>query len=142
MLDEDFYQRLRLRMRQWLETGGRSHIWVEYLMWAPDLFHLLWRLSLDPQVSVRHKARLLAAMAYFVSPLDLIPEAILGPAAYADDVALAAYVLGSLLEDVNPELLARHWAGSGDVLQVIRAILKVAHRMVGSGLWEKLKRRM
>lgn len=139
--EEDFYQSLRLRMLQWAQTQGRFHRWLEYLMLAPDLFHLLWRLSLDPQVDARLKGRLLAAIVYFVSPLDLIPEAVFGPAAYADDVALAAYVLASILNEVGPELLRRHWAGSQDVLQVLRAVLKVAQSMVGTGLWSKLRQR-
>jgi uncharacterized membrane protein YkvA (DUF1232 family) len=140
--EEDFYQRLRLSMRRWAEGPGRSHRWVDYLMLAPDLFHLLWRLSRDPEVPLRHKGRLLAAIVYFISPIDLIPEAVFGPAAYADDVALAALVLSSLLEETSPELIARHWAGRRDVLEVIRAILKVARRMVGSGVWSGLRRRM
>jgi uncharacterized membrane protein YkvA (DUF1232 family) len=140
--DEDFYQTLRLRMLRWAEGHGASHRWIDYLMWAPDLFHLLWRLSLDPEVPARIKGKLLAAMVYFISPWDLIPEAVFGPAAYADDVALAAYVLGSVLEEVGPEVLRRHWAGSQDVLQVIRAVLKVAQKMVGAGIWSRLRQRL
>ncbi len=138
--EEDFYQRLRGRIHHWAETTGGTHRWIEYLMWAPDLFHLLWRLSLDPQVPHHLKARLLVAIAYFISPLDLIPEAVFGPAAYADDVALAAYVLGSILNELDPELLRRHWAGNQDVLGVIKAILKVAQSMVGTGIWSRLRR--
>lgn len=140
--EEDFYKRLRLRMRHWSQAAGRLHPWLDYLMWAPDLFHLLWKLSRDPQVPQAHKARLLAALVYFISPLDLIPETLLGPAGYADDVALAAYVLSSLLEDVSQKVLARHWAGKGDVLQVIKAILRVARYMLGTGVWAKLRRRL
>lgn len=140
--EADFYQSLRRRMLQWAETHGRSHRWIEYLLWAPDLFHLLWRLSLDPQVPARLKGKLVGAIVYFVSPLDLIPEAVFGPAAYADDVALAAYVLGSILNEVGPEVLRRHWAGSQDVLEVIRAVLKVAQSMVGAGIWSRLRQRL
>ncbi len=140
--EEDFYQRLRHRMLGWAKTQGSGHRWLEYLLWAPDLFHLLWRLSLDPDVPARLKGRLLAAIVYFVSPLDLVPEAIFGPAAYADDVALSAYVLGSMLNELDPGLLRRHWAGSHDVLEVIKAILKVAQSMVGAGIWSRLRQRI
>jgi uncharacterized membrane protein YkvA (DUF1232 family) len=110
-------------------------------MWAPDLFHLLCRLSMDDRIPARDRARLAAAIIYFVSPVDLIPEAIFGPVGFVDDVAVAAYVLNSLINSAGAEVLREHWAGEEDVLKVIQAILKVADRMVGSGLWAKLKGR-
>ena len=127
-------------MQAWLLTKeGASHKWVKYLMWAPDLFHLLVKLSLDEDVSARERAKVAAAMAYFVSSIDLVPEAIFGPAGYVDDIALVAYVLNSIVNNTGPETLRKHWAGDTDVLTVIQAILRVSDKMVGSGLWRKLK---
>lgn len=135
----DFYQDLRRKIRDWLEQGGKNTKWAEYIMAVPDFFHLLCKLTIDKDVPVREKAKLAAAIAYFVSPIDLIPEAIAGPAGYADDVALAAYVLNSIVNS-NPEVVKRHWAGERDVLELIQEILRVADEMVGSGLWTRLKR--
>lgn len=137
----DFYQQLRMKIRRWLESKeGGNNKWAEYLMFAPDLFHLLCKLSLDPEVSTNEKAKLAAAIAYFVSPIDLIPEAIIGPIGYADDIALAAYVLNSIVNSTSEDIVIKHWAGDGDVLKVIQQILKVADEMIGSGLWRKVKK--
>lgn len=135
----DFYQQLRKKIRDWLERGGRSSKWAEYIMAAPDLFHLLCKLTIDPEVPVKEKAKLAATIAYFVSPIDLIPEVIVGPLGYVDDVALAAYVLNSIINTTSPEVVKRHWTGDGDVLALIQEILRVADEMVGSGLWRRLK---
>jgi uncharacterized membrane protein YkvA (DUF1232 family) len=138
----DFYQKLRVRMREWQQTGGgATHPWIEFLMWGPDLFHLLCKLSLDRDVPVGEKAKLAGAIAYFLSPVDLIPELVLGPAGYVDDIAVAAFVLNAMLNRIDPVLITKHWAGDEDLLKVIQAILGVADRMVGSGLWAKLRRR-
>ena len=137
---EDFYQTLRRRIREWLDGGGRSSKWAEYVLVAPDLLHLLCKLAVDPDVPMAQKARLAAVIAYFVSPIDLIPEALLGPAGYVDDVALSAYVLNSIMNAVDQRVLTRHWAGQGNLLGVIQQIVKVADRMVGAGLWARLKR--
>lgn len=137
----DFYQDLRRRIRRWATTReGKSHRWAEVLLTAPDLFHLLCKLTVDPEVPVSEKAKLAAAIAYFISPLDLVPEALVGPGGYVDDVALAAYVLNSIVSKTDPQVLKRHWAGEEDVLVVIQKILKVADKMVGSGLWGKLRK--
>ncbi len=139
--NHDFYQRLRGQIRDWLDSEtGKTNQWSEYLLLAPDLFHLLWKLSTDPDVPATDKAKLVGALAYFISPIDLIPEAIVGPIGYVDDIALAAYVLNGIINHTDPEVLRRHWAGESDILDVIRQILAAADRMVGSGVWKKLKR--
>jgi len=137
----DFYQQVRIKIRTWLESKeGKQHKWAEYLMFAPDLFHLLCKLSLDPEVPSKEKAKLAGAIAYFILPVDLIPEALTGPIGYADDIALAAYVLHNIVNNTNEDIVRKHWAGDGDVLKIIQKILKVADEMVGSGLWRKVKR--
>ncbi len=139
--EEKYYFKLRKKMKKWLEgSEGSSNKWSKYLLWAPDLFYLMWKLSTDPEVPKMEKLKLIGAIAYFISPIDLIPEALLGPAAYADDIALTAYVLNSLVNNTNPEVVRKHWLGDEDVLEVIQKILMAADQMVGKGLWQKLKR--
>lgn len=140
--EEDFYQKLRKKMKDRLKNkDGSVSKWSEYLLFAPDLFHLLCKLSVDKDVLVNDKAKLTGAIAYFISPIDLIPEALVGPLGYADDIALAAYVLNSIINNTDPEIVRKHWAGDGDVLEVIQSILKVADEMIGSGLWNKIKKK-
>ena len=139
--NNDFYQLLRVKIKDWLKSeDGSTNKWAEYIMLAPDLFHLLCKLTVDKEVFVSDKAKLAGAIAYFVSPLDIIPEGLLGPAGYVDDIALAAYVLNSIINNTSPEVVRKHWAGEGDVLEVVKSILKYADQMVGSGLWSKIKK--
>lgn len=109
-------------------------------MFAPDLFHLLCKLSIDKDVPAIEKAKVVAAIAYFVSPIDFIPEAITGPLGYADDIALAAYVLNNFVNNTDEERVRKHWVGDADVLNLIQQILSIADAMLGSGLWENIKR--
>ncbi len=140
---DDFYRRLRRRISSWLASeDGRRHRWADAVCLAPDLVHLMIRLVLDARVPSAAKSRLIAALLYFVSPLDALPEAVLGPAGYIDDIALAAFVLDGLLNRVDPEVLRSHWAGRDDVLDVIRRLVASADDMIGSGLWHKLRRRL
>ena len=141
----DFYQNLRSRMREWLSTKNRStSTWAEYLMFAPDIFHLLCKLAMDNEVPVKERAKLAAAVAYFVSPFDLMPEALVGFIGFADDIALGAYVLNSLVNSCNPEILERHWAGDRDILELIQRILRLGDKMgrtgvLGKGVWRKIR---
>lgn len=138
--NEDFYKNLRKRIRGYCQSKmGRQNKWIEFLLFAPDLFHVLVRLTVDSRVPAAEKAKLVAAIAYFVSPLDLMPEGLLGPAGYADDVVIAALVLNGIINRTSPEVVRQNWAGDDDVLVVIQNILKVADNMIGSGLWRRVK---
>lgn len=140
--EPDFYQDFRVKVQRWIDSQDvRNSKWAEYLMYAPDLFHLLVRLSLDQNVPGFQKIKLLGAIAYFVSPFDLLPEAVLGPLGLVDDIAVAAWVVNSMVNESDPEVVRGYWAGDGDSLEVIQRILAVADDMIGSGLWEKLKKK-
>jgi len=136
--NDDFYQKLRKKIRNWIQTeDGKSNKWSEYLMAAPDLFHLLCKLSIDKEVPVKEKTKLVAAITYFISPVDLVPELILGPIGYVDDIALSAYVLNSLINKTNSEIVKKHWAGDKDILTLISKTLEISDEMVG-GKWKKI----
>ncbi|HNR66965.1 MAG TPA: DUF1232 domain-containing protein [bacterium] len=136
---EDFYKKLRISIRRWAEKDGKDSRWTEFLLAAPDLFHLLVRLSLDSRVPAQQRIKLPAVIAYFILPFDFIPEAIFGPIAFTDDIALAAYVLNSLVNHIDSEILREHWAGEGDVLYLTSRILQYADQMVGKGMWQRIR---
>jgi uncharacterized membrane protein YkvA (DUF1232 family) len=138
----DFYQKLRVKMKDWLTSEeGKASKWAEYLMFAPDLLHLLCKLAIDTDVYVADKAKLASAIVYFISPIDLIPEALMGPLGYADDIVVAAWVLNDMVNRVDQDIIKKHWAGEEDVLKVIQQIIGVADQMIGSGLWAKIKQK-
>ncbi len=144
--NHDFYKKLRARTRQWLSANdGSTNMWAEYLMFAPDLFHLLCKLAIDSGVPVKERAKLAGVVAYFLSPFDLMPEALMGFIGFADDIALAAYVLNSLVNNCNPDIVKRHWAGDQNVLDVIQRILKLGDKtgragVFGKGVWKKMRK--
>ena len=136
----DFYHTLREKIDQWLQDKKMGGKYSKYLLLAPDLFHLLCKLSVDPEVPARQKAKLGIAIAYFITPMDFVPELLIGPVGYMDDIALAAYVLNGIVNHVDPELVRRYWAGDENILKYIKQILSSAEKMLGSGVWAKVKR--
>jgi uncharacterized membrane protein YkvA (DUF1232 family) len=135
----DFYQALRIRIADWLAQHGEGYRHARLLLVAPDLFHLLCRLALDKRVPAPDKAKLAAAIAYFVSPLDVVPELLLGPIGFLDDLAVAAYALNSVINSGQGEIAKELWAGDGDVLVLIQQILGATDDMLGAGVWKKLR---
>ncbi len=140
-MNQDFYKKMRLDIREWVQSKtGKESQWSEYLLLAPDLFHLLAKLALDKEVPASEKAKIAGALAYFISPIDLLPEALLGPIGYLDDVALAAYVINSVMKNCDHAIVTRHWAGEQNILDLVQQIMDVASDMLGNKIWDKLKR--
>jgi uncharacterized membrane protein YkvA (DUF1232 family) len=136
-----FYDRLRISIHSFTERGGSVvGKTAEFLMIVPDIFILLWRLTADRRVSGKDKVLLGSAVAYFIMPFDLIPEAIVGPIGYMDDLVFAAYVLNKVLNDTDPAVLREHWSGKGDVLDTIQRVLNAADNLVETKIAGRLKR--
>ncbi len=140
MRKEDFYQALRLRVKAWAGSkDGRESPWLSVIMLAPDVFHLLCKLMLRPEVPVADKTKLGAVIAYFILPVDLLPEWVIGPFGYADDVALSAWAVMNMLNHVTPDVIREEWAGEGDVISILRGVTMKAEDMLGKRLWGRVR---
>jgi uncharacterized membrane protein YkvA (DUF1232 family) len=131
-----FYRRLRDRVKRWAERREIPEKRLEYLLAAPDLFVLLSRLTLDNRVPARTKAKIAAGLAYFLTPLDMIPD-FLGPPGFLDDVVVAAWILNTVVVQLNqldPSILEEHWEGEQDILDRVTWIVDRAEEVLGSGL--------
>lgn len=136
----DFYQSIRNKIHSWMQTEeGKDNRWADYILAVPDMFHLLVKLTLDPAVPDNYKAQLGLGLAYFISPIDLIPEALLGPLGYVDDLVVVAYILNNMINETDPELVKKHWAGDQDVLKLVQQIIDSADEMIGSKVIDKIK---
>ena len=136
-----FYDRMRNAIRSYLEKKGTlTGKTGEYLMLAPDVFVLLWRLVNDPRVSSKNKMMLGSGIAYYFFPLDIMPEGFLGPIGYIDDLVFAVYLLNKMLTDTDASILREHWSGTDDVLGMIQNVLNAADNLVGSDILGKIKK--
>jgi uncharacterized membrane protein YkvA (DUF1232 family) len=110
------------------------------LLLVPDVFILLVRLTLDKSVPRAARTMIGGALAYFILPFDLLPEAILGPVGYLDDLVLAAAVLSQAFGGELEPYARKHWSGDEDLRVVLRDITQTAHKLLGHNLYERLKK--
>lgn len=135
-----FYDRMRDRIAGYLESKGRGLGKTgEYLLLVPDVFMLMFRLMADHRVSTKNRVLLGTGIAYFVLPIDLIPEALVGPVGYLDDLVFAAYILDTVINDTDEAVLREHWSGTEDVFAMIRRVLTAADTIVSRDVLKKIK---
>jgi len=78
----------------------------------PGYGRLAWALARDPRISRARRAAVLAAAAYVISPIDLIPG-IIPVAGQLDDLLIALGAIRLALDGLKPEWRAQQLAAAG-----------------------------
>jgi len=119
--------------RSWLDLAR------EAVLVLPNLVKLIARVIADPRVPMRRKALLGAVLMYVVSPIDLIPDVIVG-VGWIDDVVLVALAVDHLLDGTDAEVLRELWDGSEDSLDLVRSVASWGADIVPSSFRKRLPR--
>ena len=127
---QQYYAKLRNSFTGWLEKGKVPQMFADILLLAPDMFYLIWRLSLEKGVPIKQKRKVVYALLYFFSPLDLVPD-IAGAIGYLDDIYVVVWTLHGMLNHVDPALLRRYWHGNDDILAVIQRVIGQGDQIMG-----------
>ncbi len=109
----------------------------ELLLLIPNFLKLLYRLLGDKGVSTQEKALLLGTVAYVISPLDFLPDAIpfLGQ---IDDLLLVALILKRFMNSIDRSVLLAYWDGKDDLLLTIDKILEFTGIFLPRGVYNKI----
>lgn len=75
---------------------------------GPNLFKLLCNL-LEEDINLEIRRDICGAIAYYVAPMDVIPEQIYGPYGYIDDIYMSAFVLKKVAEEYDYEFIQSVW---------------------------------
>jgi uncharacterized membrane protein YkvA (DUF1232 family) len=136
-----FYDRLRSRVLDTVErrAGRLPEDVVIALLLAPDIFILLVRLVLDKEVPRRARILIGGAIAYFISPIDLLPELILGPIGYLDDLVVAVAVVTQVFTGDLEPYARKHWTGKQDLQEVLHDVSSAARSLLGPAVHGRLK---
>ncbi len=135
-LYDDFYKKLRRTIKRKLNfrkaKKGRKKKTVfgalaGLLALLPDLFHLAVRLLFDKSVPAVNKGALLAAIAYVIMPVDLMPDPI--PAlGWCDDLIVIAIALNKFLDTKDKhvaEAVKRYYAGDEKVFAAAEHTIEI-----------------
>ncbi len=95
-------------------TGKHS----EFILLVPDLFDMLSRLLEDGRVERTGRQKVCQAIAYFITPFDVLPEEVYGVEGYIDQCYVALHVLSSLKAELPDFVVDEAWEGEGTFAEV------------------------
>ncbi len=132
MAGDDVYRMIRDKVAGY--TGAHA----DYVLLVPDLLLLVTRLILDPRIESKHKVYLGLAVAYVISPVDLLSERRFGPLGYLDDLVVIVAALNMLFNEVDRTIILEHWSGKEDLLGTIQKVLAQADQLIGKSRLETI----
>lgn len=83
--------------------------YASFIDYGPKLFKLLTDVLEKEEVNSEYRLEISAAIAYYVVPMDVIPEQIYGPYGYIDDIFITVYVIKKLADEFGYEFLEEVW---------------------------------
>jgi len=114
------------------DISGYDGEFSQIIAEAPALYKLMTRLLDDPDCPRSMSPLVIAAIAYFILPEDIIPEEKYGPIGYVDDIYLCAFVANEIAkESASPDILARNWEGKAPVDRLVKEILDREKELIG-----------
>lgn len=105
--------------------------WFDIVKWAPIFAATLMVLSYDPRLQQRHRNWVNAAIAYFVTPDDVVSEQKHGAYGYLDDIFVSAYVSDRIAREVGWKVIEEAWNGELPARDVARSVLEREQELLG-----------
>ena len=114
------------------DISGYDGEFSQLIHQAPALYKMMTRLLDDRDLPRSMSPLVIAAIAYFILPEDIIPEEKYGPIGYVDDIYLCAFVANEVAkESASPDILARNWEGKMPVATLVKEILDREKELIG-----------
>jgi len=136
-----FYDRLRRTVAgRASRKGAVGRGAAELFLLVPDVFFLIARMAIDRRVPNETRALLGGALAYFLLPIDLVPEAFLGLGGYLDDLVISSAVLQKVFDRDLEAIAEEHWNGSQRVREAIAKVVSSTDVVLSGRGLERVKR--
>jgi uncharacterized membrane protein YkvA (DUF1232 family) len=113
------------------QVAGYAGTWKEVVALAPSYARLMFHLLRNPRLASRHRLWVDAAIAYLVSPHDVIPEGEVGPYGYVDDIFCCAYVADRVARELGWDQVEEGWTGDGTARDVSERVLAREQELLG-----------
>lgn len=113
--------------RTWKEIAA------EAVFVLPNVAKLLARLLKDPRVPLRRKLVVGMVAGYIASPVDLIPDFLVG-IGKLDDLIIASIAIDYLMRGADEAIVREHWDGSIDALDLVRSVFEWAAEILPDSL--------
>ncbi len=113
------------------QVGRYAGTLRDVVLLAPAYAMLMFHLLNDPRLTRQHRLLVDAALAYLVSPNDVIPEEKVGAYGYLDDIFCCAYVAHQIAQELGWDVVEEGWTGESSVADISERVLAREQELLG-----------
>ncbi len=134
-----FYEKLREKYSVKRKSKSEGKNVSDYLFLLPDVFVLVCRLALEKRLSISNKLFMSAVAAYFMLPIDIIPDFV--PfVGFLEDFILAIFAFDYLFKEIDNKIILDNWSGEADMLETTKKVVSLANKQISSKVLKKIKK--
>jgi uncharacterized membrane protein YkvA (DUF1232 family) len=122
-----------------VEARSRQELVIEAAMLLPNVVKLLSRMLRDRRVPMRRKVLIGAVLAYVISPVDLIPDFVVG-IGRLDDLVLVSLAIDHIMSGADEDIVRMYWDGTEDGLDLVRSVFAWGAAIIPDGIRRLLPR--
>jgi uncharacterized membrane protein YkvA (DUF1232 family) len=105
----------------------------ELIRQAPSFYRMMTRMMGDGNLPRSSWQLVIAAIAYFIMPQDVIPDDVFGPKGYLDDIYLCAIISKRIVQEAGTEnILIHNWDGDVSIIRLIDEIISRESELIGN----------
>ena len=111
----------------------------KFLLLLPDLYVLLKNISKDSKIDSRIASFCAEIVDYVESPVDILPESVMGVIGYLDDIVVTIFALDAIKNWLgDDEILKKHWKGKGDIVEHMKSGVDAIDTFVPVDIFQKI----
>lgn len=114
-MDNEFKNYIN-RLKEDLDSYKNMNEFIDY---RQEMYNLLTDILDGENAERESRLKICAAIAYFVTPFDIIPRQVYGPHGFIDDIYVFSYVINDLSEYLGWKPLEEAWRGNEELKTVL-----------------------
>lgn len=122
---KEFYEVLKDNLESYEDS------YDQFIDYGPELFKLLTEILNEKEIKPNIRLKVCAAIAYYVTPYDIISEQIYGPFGYIDDIFICCFVLNEIKNDIGYGTLEKLWDRDKSLNDVILECYEKSSEILG-----------
>ncbi|MCK4668124.1 DUF1232 domain-containing protein [Candidatus Dependentiae bacterium] len=135
------YQRnLNKELRHLSRGAGKDYKWKGYIDPIPQLFELLINILVSETTPTATRVRIIVALSYLLTPVDVIPEEVYGLEGYIDDFSVLILTLNSIKNNFSKRIIRKNWNGKSDIIEFIETSVEKTPLFLNKNVLREFKR--
>ncbi len=139
-LFKSYQKNLNRELKHLSKQAVKDYKWKEYIDSIPGLSELLINILVSETTPTVTRVRIIVALSYLLTPVDVIPEEVYGLEGYIDDFAVLVLTLNSIKNNLSKRIIRKNWKGGSNIIEFIETSVEKTPLFLNKNILREFKR--